>query len=147
MDPHRAHRNDVDGARRADSSTSGDRTVESLIDREVVALPATTTLRDTARAMRTHSVGLVVVGDAEHVDGVVSERDLVDAVANGLHTGAATIGDIESHRLSWALATSSVSDVAREMLDTHVRHILICRSDGGLVGVVSIRDVLRALAG
>jgi CBS domain-containing protein len=75
---------------------------------------------------------------------VISERDLVDAIAMGLDIDETAIEIVESDSLKWATATSTVDDVAEEMLETYVRHILVCNEDGTLAGVVSMRDLLTA---
>ena len=116
--------------------------ISTVIGDEPVTLAATSSLRDAARHLVDAGVGLAVVGSAEDVEGVVSERDIVKAVAAGVDPDSTTVADIETKdRLDWATTDSTIGEVVDEMLRDYVRHILV--SDGKkLVGIVSMRDVL-----
>ena len=84
-----------------------------------------------------------LVGTTDDVIGVVSERDIVRAVAEGLDLDRTTVADIASRRLVWLDADDNIGDAAEEMMEDYVRHVLV-RDEGGLVGVLSMRDVLSA---
>lgn len=120
------------------------RPVSEFISDDVTTLAASTTLREAAVVLRRDDVSFAAVGEGVAIEGVISERDLVGAIALGLDLDATTIEAIESDSLKWATATSTVEDVAEEMLTTYVRHILVCNEDGTLAGVVSMRDLLTA---
>lgn len=122
----------------------GARPVRGFISETVTRLAPTTSLRDAATALQHNDVSLAVVGDGNEIEGVISERDLVRAVALGLEPDGHTVAEIESDSLRWAAATATVDDVAEEMLEAYVRHILVCNDDGTLAGVVSMRDLLTA---
>ncbi len=76
---------------------------------------------------------------------VVSERDIVRAVAEGRDLDTTTVADIGSRELVWLDVHNSIGDAAEEMMEDYVRHALI-RDEGALVGVLSMRDVLSAYA-
>lgn len=120
------------------------RSVSEFISDVVTTIAPTTTLRDAAVAMREADISLAAVGDAHNVEGVISERDFVGAIALGLDLDDTTVDAIESESLKWAATTSTVDDVAEEMLESYVRHILVANDDGSLAGVVSMRDLLTA---
>lgn len=120
------------------------RPVRPFVVEDVLRVPLDETLRGVAVALRDRDVSFAVVGDGDDIDGVISERDLVSAIALGHDLDATTASDIESHSLNWAAASADVGDVAEEMLETNVRHILVCHEDGTLAGVVSMRDLLAA---
>ena len=110
---------------------------------EIVTLPPTATIREAARLMDTASVGCVVIGAVDSVDGVVTERDIVRVLATGLDPDRATVADIESRTLQWAGTDATVGDVAEEMMEGYVRHVLVGEA-GRLQGIVSMRDVVTA---
>jgi CBS domain-containing protein len=120
----------------------GTASISTLIGDEPVTMASTTSLRDAARRLVDAGVGLAVVGSAEDVEGVVSERDIVKAVAAGVDPDSATVADIETKdHLDWATTDSTIAEVVDEMMRDYVRHILV--SDGDkLIGIVSMRDVL-----
>jgi len=102
-------------------------------------------LWDVADRLVEADVGAMVVGDDRDIKGVVSERDLVRALAARRDLGTTTAMDIAQTRLVWCDANSSVAEVATEMMEHYVRHVLI-EDEGRFVGVVSARDLLSAYA-
>jgi CBS domain-containing protein len=103
------------------------------------------TLRAAARSLTEEEVGaLLVVRREDRLIGLVSERDLVHAVAQGTDLDEAVCGDV------MALSTISVSpddtilDAARLMSEARIRHLPV-RQGERVVGMVSIRDVLDVL--
>jgi CBS domain-containing protein len=112
---------------------------------EVVVVPAAADLAEVAKRLVANEVGMLVVGTVESVAGVVSERDVVRAVATATGPLTVTAGDIASTNLVWCDATATVDEVAELMMSKYLRHVLV-EEDGRLVGVVSARDLLGAYA-
>lgn len=121
----------------------GDAPVSTYMADAVVALPGTATLREAAATIAEASVGCVVVGAPDAVEGIISERDLVLAIARGADLDLSTVGEIASTRLVWIGPDDSIGAVAAEMMQDYVRHVLV-GSDSTVVGVVSMRDVIAA---
>jgi CBS domain-containing protein len=118
--------------------------VASLTGDPVARVPGDADLAAIARAMVEGEVGALVVGDDDRPAGIVSERDLVHALASG--RAPATTADELAHReLFWCDAAATVAEVAEQMMDHYVRHILV-EEDGRLVGIVSARDLLGVYA-
>jgi len=101
-------------------------------------------LLEVADALAAGDVGALVVGDDGPV-GVVSERDLVTALAARHPMDTTTALDVATTALVWCDATATVAEVAEEMCERYVRHILV-EEDGHLVGIVSARDLLGVYA-
>jgi CBS domain-containing protein len=109
------------------------------------------TLRSVAQTLSENSIGAVVVrgtrppgAPGSHAEGVVSERDIVQALADGLDPDTTRAEDVMTLDLASASPGESVLGVAAIMLDNEIRHVPLTE-DGVVVGVVSERDVLRAL--
>ncbi len=126
------------------SDVDGGRTIAEFVSEDVLTLASDTTFREAAVALRTADVSLAVVSDGQRVNGVVSERDIVAAIALGADLDEEPIGTMDASTLKCATPESTVDDVAEEMLTAYVRHILVRREDGTLVGIVSMRDLLTA---
>jgi CBS domain-containing protein len=106
-------------------------------------VPPGASIRRVAEELVTDEVGLLVVGSADRVEGVVSERDVVRAVALGRDVDTTAVSEVASTRVVWCDAGATVYEVAELMMEHYVRHVLV--EDGGrLVGVVSARDLLGA---
>jgi CBS domain-containing protein len=129
----------------SDVSPGSDR-VSLLIGAPVARVRPGASLRDVAAAMVERCIGALVVGDRQGpVAGIVSERDLVRALAEARDPLTTRAGDIASTQLLWCDADATIADVATEMMDAYVRHLLVEDRDR-LVGIVSARDVLGAYA-
>jgi CBS domain-containing protein len=98
-----------------------------------------------AAALAAADVGILVVGGGDDVQGVVSERDVVKALAGRRDPDSTSAADLCIHDLVWCDVNADVADVAEEMMERYVRHVLI-EDDGELVGIVSARDLLGAYA-
>ena len=91
-----------------------------------------------------HGIGAVIVSrSGTSVDGIVSERDVVRALAD---RGAAVLGEpvstIATAQVSSVAPDAAVDDVERLMTERRFRHVPVL--DGGtLLGVVSIGDVVK----
>jgi CBS domain-containing protein len=122
----------------------GEQAVELFMRDEVAMIDPSASLRDAAERLQAAEVGLLVVGTVDDVMGVVSERDIVRCVALDLDLDATTVATVESEHLKWAAMGAPVDDVAEEMMENYLRHMLVADADGVLVGVVSMRDLLTA---
>jgi CBS domain-containing protein len=122
--------------------TNDDRpSVGVLSGADVLFINAGSTLPEAAVIMAEAGVGALVVGSTDDVQGIVTERDVLKAVAAGHDLSSLTAGAVASTSLVYADENSPMDDVAVEMTENWVRHVLIER-DGRLVGIVSARDLL-----
>ncbi|HEY0600801.1 CBS domain-containing protein [Brevundimonas sp.] len=88
-------------------------------------------------------VGALMVCDADRVVGVLSERDVVRAVAT--RGGGALdlpVSDFMTAEVVFAAPAESVAILMSRMTDRRIRHLPVLR-DGRLAGVISIGDVVK----
>lgn len=123
--------------------TGGTAGVSIVAADSIATVAATATLQEVAEELVKDEVGLLVVGSRRDVKGVVSERDLVRAMAAGKDPTTTPVADVASARLVWCDSTATVREAAGLMMTEYVRHVLLER-DGHLVGIVSARDLLGA---
>jgi CBS domain-containing protein len=124
-----------------DISAPGSMPISSITGDPVARVPVEATVADVARAMVTCDVGALVIGDDPRPAALVSERDIVRAIAAGQDPATALASGVASTKLVWCDAEASIDQVGARMMDRYIRHILVER-DGELVGIVSARDVL-----
>jgi CBS domain-containing protein len=103
------------------------------------------TVRQLAQRMAAEGVGALVVTEGDHVHGIVSERDVLVAIAAGDDPDSTTAADIDSRRVVTCTPDTSVHDAAVLMMEHYVRHLLV-NDQTGPVGVISARDLLGAYA-
>jgi CBS domain-containing protein len=106
----------------------------------VVSIPREASLVDAARAFRSANVGTLAVTDGGAISGVLSERDLIDAVAHDLDLSSTLVGEAMTVEPRYLTVGDDVSSALRMMLAVGVRHLPVL-DDGNLVGIVSIRDL------
>ncbi len=101
------------------------------------------TLRDAARAMAGRGVGAAVVIDPDQPGpGIVTERDVLDAVGAGQDPDREKVSDHLSNDLTFASPDWSLERAAEAMVRGGFRHLIVV--DGGdMVGVLSMRDIVR----
>lgn len=96
-------------------------------------------------ALAEHGVGaLVVSADGRQVDGILSERDIVRALA--AHGGAAldrTAADLMTSEVVTCSLDATIEQLMAEMTERRFRHVPVTENDE-LVGIVSIGDVVNA---
>ncbi|PSN97164.1 hypothetical protein B9Q09_01245 [Candidatus Marsarchaeota G2 archaeon ECH_B_SAG-C16] len=119
--------------------------IKEFVNRKPVVLPVDSTIREVAQQMSLKNVGLVVLVDGEKPRipvGVVSERDVVRAVAKGEPLDV-SVKTIASTKLVTIGLEDDVGEAASKMLSNNVRHLVVLDDSKRLVGVVSIRDIVR----
>lgn len=101
------------------------------------------TLRQASRLMTARNVGAAVINDVDGDGfGILTERDVLRAVAAGQDPETEVAGDHLTRDLVVADPDWSLEDAAAAMLRGGFRHLLVT-ADGEVTGVLSMRDVVR----
>jgi CBS domain-containing protein len=121
----------------------GSTSVSTLIGAPVAGVAPDANLHEVADTMVAAGVGALIVtnGNRDGAAGIVSERDIVRALAGRRDPATTLAHDIANTTLVWCDAEATVTDVAERMMERYIRHVLVER-DGRLVGIVSARDLL-----
>ncbi len=120
--------------------------VSALVRDSVAWVDAEATLLEVADELSAAEVGMLLVGTAPEVRAVISERDLVHALATRQDPATTTAGEIGHGNLVCCGPEATVAEAAVKMMHRYVRHLLVIDTEGALVGVVSARDLLGAYA-
>jgi CBS domain-containing protein len=104
------------------------------------------TLDAAARKMWRQQTGSLLVLDGEDLVGILTERDVLKAVAAGANLKDTRVSEVMTKDLVIVGPQTSLREAAKIMADRWIRHLPVM--DGGrLVGVVSQRDLAGVLAG
>jgi len=111
----------------------------------VVSVSPDTPVFDALRVMAEHNVGAVLVMSGTELKGLLSERDYARKVAlQGLSSKNVPVRDIMSAKLVCVDPGWTAEQCMALMNDRQIRHLPVLEN-GVLVGVISIRDVVRAV--
>ncbi|MET0147112.1 MAG: CBS domain-containing protein [Ilumatobacteraceae bacterium] len=116
---------------------------------EVATIGQRASLADAAAQLRDRGVGALVVSDDDrHIDGIVSERDVVRALAaHGAATLGRTVGSVMSTTVVTCRPEDSADELMSSMTERRIRHLPVLDDAGLLAGIVSIGDVVKARVG
>jgi CBS domain-containing protein len=105
------------------------------------------TVAEAARLMCEESVGALVITDASAVTplGVITDRDLVWMIAEGLDPQQATVDQFVRGSLQTIHLSDSLSDATQKMRQSGVRRLPIVDQENRLLGVVALDDILVLL--
>ena len=87
---------------------------------------------------------VVLDGQSNRPLGIITEADIVHTVADGRDVNEVRIRDVMTTGPTVVTADTGIPEAAKTMTTGHFRHLPVV-GDGGLTGIVDIRDVCRAL--
>lgn len=101
------------------------------------------TLREAARMMVEKGTGAAIVNDDQQpVPCIVTERDLLESIGRGQDPDVERVADHMSEGLVAAEPGWSLEHAASEMSTRGIRHLVVIE-EGELIGILSIRDIVR----
>jgi CBS domain-containing protein len=110
---------------------------------EVVTINSQANLKAAANVMHDRRIAALVVLSDRKVVGVVSERDIVSALAqNGPSAGAIRLKDVLGRRLVWITSAETIKQAMSLMTHGHLRHLPVI-DEGELKGIVSLGDIVK----
>jgi len=100
---------------------------------------------DAVRTMSEQNLGSLVVLDQERMVGMLTFREILQSIAQRSGAiGDVRVGDIMVRDPVTAAPDMEVNDLRRTMLDSGARYLPVIQ-DGKLIGVISFRDVAKAV--
>jgi CBS domain-containing protein len=112
--------------------------------RDVLAIGPAATLAEAARVLTKNRIGALIVRDGDGaLSGIISERDIVRAVAE---EGAPALALTVETRMTKDVATCEQNDTIEEIMETmtrcRFRHMPVVEDDA-IIGIISIGDVVK----
>jgi CBS domain-containing protein len=103
------------------------------------------TVREAVRRMSEAGVGSVAVCEGSRLVGILTERDVLGLAARSADLDGVLVEEAMTETVVTASPDDDILEAARLMGERHIRHLPVVQGDN-LLGIVGIRDVLRALA-
>lgn len=117
--------------------------VGELASGNVIEVEPGRSLRAAAEVMWEGNVGSVVVQREGKLEGILTERDVLKAMATSIDPDETSVEKLMTTKVATVTPNWDVYEAATEMSARRIRH-LVLESDGKVVGVLSMRDVLLA---
>jgi CBS domain-containing protein len=113
------------------------------MSRDLLSVGADARIADAARRMVDRGVGAVLVMDGARLAGILTERDVLRAVAEG-RVDEASVAERMTRHPETVEASESTAHAASLMIHGGFRHLPV--TDGGsVIGIISIRDLMRVV--
>jgi len=113
--------------------------------KSVVTIHPSATVERAVAVLRLRGIGaLVVSDDGEKVAGILSERDIVDALGQyGSELLSVSVSEVMTCPVVTCEPDDSVAELMAEMTNRRIRHFPVME-DGRLIGIVSIGDLVKS---
>jgi CBS domain-containing protein len=133
------------------AASGGTMKVAEVCTRELVMADQEASLQQAATLMRERHVGTLLVSaqgaDGLQAVGIVTDRDVViEAVARGLDVTRTPVGRLAEGKLAVVPADSTLDQAIEAMKARGVRRLLVAGADGAVQGIVSLDDLVDAVA-
>jgi CBS domain-containing protein len=117
-------------------------TLGDFMSREVLSVAPEDTIGEAAQRMADSNVGSSVVLEHGRLIGILTERDLLRAMAQRVHPSEARVREWMTAEPMAVSESTTADEAARLMVENGFRHLPVVDGDRTL-GVVSLRDVMR----
>lgn len=121
-------------------------TLEDLLgaNPKIVSVAPDASVRDAAKAMGSANVGCVVILEQGRLVGLFTERDVLKRVLlRDLKVDEVRVSEVMTRQIVTARPEQTAAEARFIMRQFHIRHLPVVGADGALVGVLSLRDLLR----
>lgn len=119
-------------------------TLADIVKPTFIEVAPEDTLGEVAERMTAKNVGAVVVKDFGRLIGILTERDLLKAMAARVHSSEARVRQWMTEDPVTAAVATPLEEAAQMMLDRGFRHLPVVDEGQQVVGVVSLRRVVAA---
>ena len=120
--------------------------LKDLIARQkgIISVSPTQTARDAAKVMDEANVGCAAVMEGDRLVGIFTERDLVRRVlVKNLDVDQVRVSEVMTVEIVSGSPNDNLPDSETRMRQSHIRHLPVLDEEGKVLGLLSIRDLLR----
>lgn len=111
---------------------------------ECFSIMSDQSLLDASKQMAECRIGALLVMDKGTLTGIITERDIVRSVANGKSCNDVRTKEVMTTNLIVSKSGDDLDYVMAVMIQNNIRHLPVV-DEHGLIGMLSMRDVVRVL--
>jgi CBS domain-containing protein len=117
--------------------------VAELMSRELTWLEPESSVAEAAGVMASRRVGSILVMEGGRLAGIFTERDIVRALSNDIQAPRDPVGHWMTRSPRTIAPEASHEDAIRMMTEGNFRHLPVADASGAVVGMLSMRDLVR----
>lgn len=119
--------------------------VKDYMSARMVTINKQQSVLDVAKRMTERNVSSVVITDnKDRIVGILTERDIVRSVTNGVEASRASASSLMTHPVVSIEPDLSIEDAARIMAQKKVRHLMVQDpSSQQVIGIITLTDLAR----
>ena len=116
--------------------------VDEIMAKNVVTIESDKTVWDACDVYNNHKIGCLVVTKDGHLEGIVTERDIIyRVITNQKDPRNTKIEEIMSKDIKSILPTAEVKEAAEIMNENNIKKLPVISDNGNLVGIITITDI------
>jgi CBS domain-containing protein len=121
-------------------------TVADYMTTRMITMGWKESVLDAANRMIERNISsIAIMNDENRIIGIITERDIVKIVANGVPARGITAGSLMSYPVVSIEKGSSIDDAARLMAQNKLRHLLVEDAGKAIIGIITVTDFARYL--
>lgn len=121
--------------------------IKDIMTSDIVLIAPSTTLKEAAVRMREIDCGVLPVGSADHLEGIITDRDIIiRAISKGKDTLTEKVKDYMTTPVFSCNEDDILEDAAAKMRNHKVSRLVVKNSRGTVKGILSFGGILRKQA-
>jgi CBS domain-containing protein len=118
--------------------------IADIMSKNLIAVGPKATAKSASETMIKNEIGSLVVKENGEVVGIITDRDFAKAALTNRDVSKAKVGELMSTNLVHVDSKLSLQEAVSVIRKHKIRHLLV-KSPSGIVGIVSVRDILSTL--
>ncbi|HEX9080275.1 MAG TPA: CBS domain-containing protein [Desulfuromonadaceae bacterium] len=123
------------------------RKIEQVMTTDVVTVTAGRSISEALAAMAGSGISCVIVEEERRPIGILTERDMVRLVADGMDLGSLLVRDVMSSPVLTVTVGTTVHKATLMMKKEHIRRVVVVDDQGRIQGLITQSDIVKGLEG
>jgi CBS domain-containing protein len=117
--------------------------IKNIMQRQPIYMDEKATVYDGTKKMSEANKGSILLGEASSLTGIITERNIIKAIAEGKALNAPLGSIATKENLIYIHENDSITKAAVLMSKHNIRHLIVKSGDEVVSGILSTRDLMR----